>query len=99
MSLPHKCLSIDSHAMGVDTPYDESISSMVQSSYSKHRGDTFISSSSSFQINLSRNSTHNGDFDKKNRSQSSFSLSTKPSYADTALSLLMLANSSMATKK
>ena len=52
--------------MGDDTPYDESIASRVQSSYSTPRGKTFISSSSSFQKNLSRNITHNGDFDQKN---------------------------------
>ena len=97
MSLSDKCLSIDSHAMGVDTPCNEYIASRVQSRFSTPRRETFISSSFSFQTNLSRNSTHNGDFDQKNRSQSSFSLSTKPSNADTASSLLMLANSSMTT--
>ena len=65
MSLPDKCLSIDSHAMGVDTSHDESIAIRVQSSYTKPRGEKFISSSSSFQTNLSRNITCIGDFCQK----------------------------------
>ena len=66
ISLPDKCLSIYSHVMGIDTPYNKSIASRVQSSYSPPRGETFISSSSSFQTNLSRNITHNRDFYKNN---------------------------------
>ena len=65
ISLPDKGLSIDSFAMSLDTPYNKSIASMVQSSYNTSTGGTFISSSSSFQTNLSINITHNGDFDQK----------------------------------
>ena len=59
ISLPDKCLSMDSHVMGVDTPHDESITSGTA------KDETFILSSFSFQTNLSRNAGHNGDFDQK----------------------------------
>ena len=50
MSLLDKCLSMDSHAMGVGTSHNESIASRVQRSYSTPKGEhSFL-----FQTNLSR---------------------------------------------
>ena len=94
MSLPDKYLSIDSIAMGVVTQYNQCIISRLHSSYSTPRGETFISSPSSFQTNLPRNITHMETL-IKHRTQTSLSLPTKPSNANTAASLLMLANYSM----
>ena len=98
MTLPDKCISMDSHAMGVVIPHDESITSGVQNNYSKPRDKTFISFSSSFSKNLSENITNKQDIYQKNISHSFFS-SMKPSIADSACSLLLLKNPSMANKR
>ena len=61
MRLSDKCLSMESHVIGVDTPHNKSIASRVQKSYSAPKGGTYISSSSSFQTNCSRNITQKWD--------------------------------------
>ena len=66
MSLPDKCISLDSHAMGVYTIHEKSITSRVQSSYMTPMDGTFISSSSSFQTNLPRNITNKQEIHQKN---------------------------------
>ena len=51
MSLTDKCISMDSHAMGVDIPHEESITTRVQCSNNTPRDGTSISSLS--QLSLS----------------------------------------------